>query len=377
MLINRLVTDAHADLLFIFKSKWKLVVFALIGVIYLICWASIRKTVHTPLKSNLLIGERLVGRASLIIDPEIPLLSPYGYDSQFFWALSVDPFLQNNFIIKSIDSPAYRSQRLLLPFLTWSIIRNPANIIYGLWFWCLIGYGLGFVSIIKLCNHFNISAIVPLSIYTFNPGMVIALIHPMSDVLATGLFLFGLSQWINSKKWIACLFFMLACLAREYTAVYIFSIAVFTCWTKRSINIKQILPLIISGIPMVAWQIYIRWNQGVWASSQLIHGFDWPFLGTFKYLRRNMKGNFISKDLIGAICLHLACILVLLNLNGMKKNLLLFLTISNAVLLTFSGEAIMESDWSYVRGSILFVTFTSMVFLMQEIKSDSKAALHS
>ncbi|MEO5582890.1 MAG: hypothetical protein ABIR66_09370 [Saprospiraceae bacterium] len=377
MFINRLIDIALTDLQFIFKSKWKVVGLVLFGVIYLICWAGIRKTLYTPLKSNLLIGERLVGRASLSIDPEILLLSTYGYDSQFFWALSLDPFLQNSFIKKSIDSPAYRSQRILLPFLTWATIHDPANIIYGLWFWCLVGYGLGFISIIKLCSHFNISATIPLFMYTFNPGMIISFIHPMSDVLATGLFLFGLTQWVNDKKWISCLLFILACLAREYTAVYIFSIAIFIWWTSRSINLKRIIPLAISGVPMIIWQIYIRWHQGVWASSQLIHGFDWPFLGTIKYLMRNMQGNFMSKDLIGAICLHLACILVLLNLNGMKKNLLLFLTIASAGLLTFSGDAIMDSDWAYTRASILFITFTSMAFLTQEIKTDSKVGLQS
>lgn len=358
----KLVFTLQNDLRRLASTRWKWLVLILICIIYIITWKGFIKN-YLPLKKNVLIGEQLVGRVSPQIDPEIPLLSTWGYDSQFFWALAVDPLLRDTAIRKSIDSPGYRSQRILLPFLTWCVVRDPAYIIYGLWAWICIGLVLGIAAVIRLCRFFQIPSLIPLIFFVFNPGVVLALVHPMSDTLASGLFLMGLAFWVKDQKWVAALFFALACLTREFMAIYIFFIVVHNLWTTEKIRLKTNLSLGLAIIPILLWQYFIKLNFGSWATEGSLRNFDWPFLGTVKAV---LSQGLMDLDVVGALCLHTLCILMIFNCFKMKKQFLGFMTWSSALLMCVSGEAIMESDWAYTRVSILLIVLCILTLFQQD-----------
>ena len=86
MILNHLKNVLFKDSKLILESRWKFILVGLMGILYWITWAGLIHEKYIPVNRNLLIGERIVGRASIHIEPAIPILSPYGYDSQFFWA---------------------------------------------------------------------------------------------------------------------------------------------------------------------------------------------------------------------------------------------------------------------------------------------------
>jgi len=358
------LTQLTRDLESMMQSRWRWFVIVILAFVHCLSLKGLVKERHLPIKTNLLIGQNLVGRISPEVDAGIPLLSPWGYDSQFFWALSLDPLLRNNEIKNSIDAPPYRSQRILLPLLTWSAIRDPAKIIYGLWFWNLIGYILGLIGVYKICLHFNISYVIPLLFYAFNSGILISLVHPMSDILASGLFFFALSFWLKNKKIAAMILFSLACLAREFIAVYIFFIALHQVLISKKLEFKFIMPLALSCLPMILWQIGIRLNLSGWSFNGSVGNFDWPFLGTIKAWIANWFDARSPKDVIGALCIHALSVLFIYKGYAKYKSLLWFLVSVSAALMCLSGKAIMESDWSYMRVSILLVTLMTMVIFI-------------
>ena len=366
----QLIQKLLKDLLFLSRSPWKVCILLLIVIVYGIVWIGILSQNHLPLKRNILVGQHLVGRISPSIDHDVPIVSDWGDDSQFFWAFSLDPFLNNISIKESIDSPSYRSQRILLPFLTWCIIRDPSHVLYGLWFWSIIGYIIGVLGVYKLCIHFKINSSLPVILFLFNPGVINSILHPMSDTLSVGLFLIALSFWVRDKKWIAATLFALACLTREYYAIYIFFISLFSIRPFKSINFYKILPLALSGIPMLIWQCVIRWRLGVWSFTQSHRNFDWPCFGTIKACLEHHK---ISNDIVAVSLLLISMIMIWMGrLNS--KYFPWYLTTMIAMLMIISGPAIMESSSSSIRISIPLIVFASFVLLVDHREHQSTIA---
>jgi hypothetical protein len=368
MYMNKLVCLLKNDLSRLSSLRWKWLVLILICIIYTITWKGFIKN-YFPIKKNLLIGEQIVGRVSPRIDPEIPSESPWGYDSQFFWALAVDPMLRDTSLRKSIDSPGYRSQRILLPFLTWCVVRDPAYIIYGLWSWICIGFIIGLIAVVKLCRFFQIPSLIPTIFFASNPGVVLAFIHPMSDTMASGLFLMGLAYWLKDQKWFAALFFVLACMTREFMAIYLFFIVLHNVWTNQKINVKTILPLALAVIPVLLWQYVIKLNFGTWATVGSLRNFDWPFAGTIKAV---LAQGLLDLDVLGALCLNTLCMVMIYSTFNRSKQFLGFMVLSSALLMCISGEAIMESDWAYTRVSILLIVLSILTLFHQNISQLEK-----
>ena len=334
---------------------------------YVAAWRDLIRDEYFPLKNNLMIGEKIAGPLSRSIDPSIPLNSPYGYDSQYFWALSVDPNLQDTLMLNTLGNKTYRSQRILLPYLTHIIIRNPINILYGLWFWACIGVLLGAIGLYRLCVYFKISPVLPLICFIGSPGLFITTIHPMSDGLASGLILLGLSFWMNKRFYTSTIFFALACLAREASVFIILLLIFYSLFIDQKKWALRLVPLLLSIIPFVVWQIHLYHLFGSLDTVKSVN-YDIPFAGTIKTFSTYLNLRVNREDLFVSILIHTTCLFAWIRWAKHWRDDLIYLLLTHALFITICSKAVMEDNYSSCRISILYSVFLIMAIMYQTKK---------
>ncbi len=343
-----------------FTDTRRLIIILLLIFWYACSWREIVRFPYLPIKNNLMIGQNVIGSLSMTIDPEIPLNSPVGYDSQYFWALSLDPSLRDSTVIAGMGaSAAYRSQRILLPFLTWCIIRDPSHILFGLWFWSFVGIILGAIGVIRLCKYFNIYSIGPIAFFIFSPGMVIASVHPMSDALASGLVLLAWSYWVRRQTWICAFIFALACLTREFSVFMIGILVSYTVLIDKLNVLARVLPLLISIIPAILWQYYIYLQLGS-SGSIITNNYSFPFVGTIDSWNSYIHHRVDLEDFLAAVFIHLSCFAALILWYKSWKQELIYVLIASAAFISICGQSIMEDNFGSSRIAILYSIILSM-----------------
>jgi hypothetical protein len=320
-----------------------------------------------PSKKDLLIGEKYVGRISKKFDPSIPIFSEVGYDSQFYWAIALDPFIRNQEVINSLDSPSYRYQRIFFPFLVWllSFGKIPL-IVYNLYFICLLSYLLGLYAILKISKELSIPPFILVLLYIFNAGIVFSLIHPLADLLASSLVLFAFFLWLKNKFVLSAVVFTFAGLSKETTLLVPLSIILFNLLNSKKIFNKQSLILLLFIVIPILWQVFIRYKLGVWPFQQSYNCFNIPYFGIFEVFKK--QG--VSKNFFAAVCMILFYIYTIIKIR-FPKNVLETIVYVQAIFLSFAGVAILEDVHSSFRASIIFFLFFSLWYCTTNIYKGS------
>ena len=166
--------------------------------------------------------------------PSLMLMEPYvidnslGYDGQFYCQIATDPSLKDPELIKAIDLPAYRAQRILIPFICYVAalgdgikaihIYSVINIIFWIftsfvllhffpirnfrdfiaWFFTLFSYGMVF-SVTRSLVDLPAAFFIILAVYFFeknffNGGIVslgLGVLTRETNLLSMGLFSFS------------------------------------------------------------------------------------------------------------------------------------------------------------------------------------------
>jgi hypothetical protein len=304
-----------------------------------------------PVKRALLVGGNLVGRLSETVDPTIPIESPWGYDSQFFWAISMDPFLQNPQVAQSLDAPSYRYQRVFFPFLVWLVCPSVSQLPYYLLAVNVAGWLVGVSAVLRLSRYYQIGWKLPVLMFATNAGIIFSLIHPLADLWATVLILLALSCWVEERYVYACLCFALAGLTKETTVLVPASIVLFNIVRRRIWFEKENVVLCLAVVPMLLWQEFIHHRLGVWAWQQSMNNFDYPYFAIVKVTVRSLDRDAFTSGMTLLFCLlTIVCVRFWGNLLGM-------LAYVQAVFFSFLGTAIVEGIGSASRASILFYLF--------------------
>lgn len=85
--------------------------------------------IQWPLAGEHLFGyisfnQKRVESSESVIPPEY-VSHKFGYDGQFYYRFALDPFSNQKRVQGlSVDRPAWRQQRILLPLLTWFVARG-------------------------------------------------------------------------------------------------------------------------------------------------------------------------------------------------------------------------------------------------------------
>ncbi len=191
-----------------------------------------------------------------------------GYDGQFFYRLTLDPFTTEvtDFGI-AFDRPSYRHQRILLPLAAWALSGGGRP---GLALFALIAVNLvaGIAltaTAAKLATSVGTRPLWALGL-TLYPGFLISFARDLSEIAACSLLLGAIVLARRARWWWASLIFLLAALTRETTLMV--PAALFVVQVIRYVRGPRPKPstMLASAWPLaafLAWQLLLMRVWGV------------------------------------------------------------------------------------------------------------------
>jgi hypothetical protein len=306
-----------------------------------------------PPKEALMVGDKLVGRLARVRDPEIPILSVSGYDPQFYWAIAQDPFMRDPQVLQSLDATAYRYQRILFPLAAWLIPGDTGSLAYRLWGLAVAGWLVGAWAMWRLASQLRVSRPIALALYACNAGLLFSVLHPLPDVWAAALGLWGLLLWMRGRLVSATVLFALAGLTKE-TALLVPAAVILLSLARGKMLCKENWIAAVAFVPDIVWQIALRVRLGVWSTNQSINNLDLPYVALVKVAftvllnRRGALDFFVAVGLAGLALYSLIRI-------GRPRTLLQSALWAQAALVSIAGSAVLEGIGSSSRASILFL----------------------
>ncbi len=201
-------------------------------------------------------------------------LSPWGHDGQFYAILATDPFLLHEDTPRSIDSPAFRAQRISLSFFAWLSSAGSggslAVAVYVLLSWA--GTLLTVALIGRQLLRTGASPLWILAIF-FQIGLVVSTERAMLDSAATALVLSALALWARGSATAATLAATAATFTKETSAAVAGAMAV-DAWRRGQRRRAVLIVAVPLGL-FAAWVLHLRARFP--RRSATMNNFDWPF----------------------------------------------------------------------------------------------------
>jgi len=165
-------------------------------------------------------GDRYVTAAQT---PTPIIVRPHsdGYDGQFYYRLALAPLsTRMQAFGVNLVHPAWRMQRILLPLTAYLLsVGQPRLIPAALFSVNLAGlFAIGWLAM-RTAREKQFPLAVPLCIAAW-PGLLIALTHDTTEILAAVLLLAGIAAWLARRPALSAAMFALASLTRE-TAILV------------------------------------------------------------------------------------------------------------------------------------------------------------
>ena len=208
--------------------------------------------------------------------------SEEGYDGQFVYSIARDP----DNAAPTIDVPAYRFQRILLPAAGRVLGLGQAGIIpWTLLLVNLVSLASGTALLEKLLTERNLSRWYALG-YGLTLGTFGAARLSLPEPLAYALILGGITLAERERWFTGAIFFALAALAKEVTLVFVAGYGLYLLAQRRwSLAIRFGA---LATAPFVIWQL-VLFSQlgafGVGSGGALATGFEIiPFAGVIRIL---------------------------------------------------------------------------------------------
>ena len=173
-----------------------------------------------------------------------------GYDGQFVYAMARD--LNPRTVRASLDVPAYRYQRILLPLVAHGLSRgHPAGILWAVWG---VSLGAHLAATVLWCRWWarRGRAFHWALLYGLWPGLLLGLRLGLPEPLAYALGLMGL-LWAREDRWVwGYLALLAAVFAKELTWAFVVAAALDGWW--RGARRRALGVMLGVGLPWLAWQ---------------------------------------------------------------------------------------------------------------------------
>jgi len=190
------------------------------------------------------------------------IISPSGYDGQFFYLIAFDPLLRKypdrpRKYYQFIDEPAYRLSRIGFPLLIHAFSLGAAErfprTMMGL---ILVSHLIGIGFLVAIIVHFGASPLWGF-FYLLIPGFHVSLHTALPESISAALLLGGLYFYIRKRPLAALPFFAASILVRETGGLLVLLIVIFEIFKHR--NVRQAVTLAGSFLPFLAWKLYLTW----------------------------------------------------------------------------------------------------------------------
>lgn len=218
-----------------------------------------------------------------------------GYDGQYYLALALDPALRHPATLDSLDHPAYRSRRILLPLLghvaglgrpaliTVALpLINAAALLALVWLaarWLQAGGRSGWLGLLVLAL----------------PGAWEALALTTTDLLCSALTLATLLALRRGRPALATVALALAALTRETALLYWVAILGALLCARQWRSLLWLLP---AGLPAVAWNFHLLHHVPAGEGGNVVQIlFGLPGCGWLQRLRWCAENGLSGKNL--------------------------------------------------------------------------------
>lgn len=208
-----------------------------------------------------------------------------GYDGQAYYYAASDPFIKTNF--HRIDLKKY--QRFLYPFLAYILaFGNDALLPWTLLIVNIISILVGTLFLSIILKKHNVSIWYAL-IYSFGIGNTVAFQYNLTTPLFLCLILMGIYFYEEKKIVSTALFFSLALITRETTALIILVFLMYEFFKKRY---KNSFVIILSFIPFILLQFFLYQRLGKIPLLGSSGHLTLPFAGIIQHVSNiNLNGG--------------------------------------------------------------------------------------
>jgi len=255
---------------------------------------------HFDTSMFIVAGDRFV-TAGQTPSPIIILHHSDGYDGQFYYRLALAPTAATETAFGvTLDHPAWRMQRIMLPLLARLVASGQAGAVPAALFVVNLAgiFSLGWLAM-RMAQSRRWKLIVPLAIVAW-PGLLIALTHDTTEILAAALLLGGIAAWMTRRFAVAAALFAAATLTRETAILVIFGLLLSAAWrVARPRDGERPWPeaawAAAALLPFLAWQHYVTM---IWRDAPQGHGVahnaGWPLVGITQTVLANLLGRAVG-----------------------------------------------------------------------------------
>jgi hypothetical protein len=227
-----------------------------------------------------------ISHPDVLADAPKPSLD--GYDGQFYAALATDPLIRHRQTGESLDNPAFRGSRAMIPLLAWILAAGNAKaavVTYELLCWAL-GCAAVFLVALMLARDGNHPAwaivLIP------GAGLAASLLRATPDAGTLAFILAALWFHRRGRFAPALVFAIMAALSREIAILLAFGLALEELRKKR-IGRSAAFALCPAGA-LLAWKMYLQlWLGSGFSSGEKL--FDYPFLWAYRKIGELVLGR--------------------------------------------------------------------------------------
>lgn len=212
--------------------------------------------------------------------------SRWGFDGQLYAEISLDPLLRNPGMKTAIDSPAYRSHRILLSWLAWlgglgrpGWVLNVYAALNGA-FW--IGYAAILMVLFRPCGWAGVAGFAAMA---FTGGVVESMHASLTDFPAFVLLTLA-AMWGGAGGGVVL---GLSGLTREADLLGYLGLVRFRGPWRESVR-RNLLVGVLAGLPVLLWFIYVE-CRFPGKESMLGGNIDWPLHAIFLRLGEAVRSG--------------------------------------------------------------------------------------
>ena len=335
---------------------------------------------------------------NLIVKPEYGI----GYDGQFYYRLSLNPFTnkETEYGI-TFDFPVYRSQRVLLSFITWIVtFGNHDLVVYALPMVNFLMVILLIYFCVQICRYFQWGAYEALLLFLY-PGYLLILARTLTGVTSAAFVAGGIFFLLNKRYWLSGICLSLSVLARETTLILPFGmfvtlIAHFSYQLIANENhskskielfmryLKMMPATVLPGLTYIIWQVILYWNWQGLPVTEPTKALGLPFVGFSQAVMKFVNNPNISWSYLIRHVLNISMILGVgflllhvffknLNLKSLKEEkefglsfLLTLPLLLYGMFSTFLAFGVWEEDWAFLRSQNEFYLLGMLVLIHQK-----------
>ena len=199
------------------------------------------------------------------VDPGFRLVNQGAYDGQFYWGIAVDPIARGN-VHQSFDTASYRYGHPLLGWLGWGLsfgqARFAAAALAVLGVLSMFAAGATAAALGLVRGRSGVEALF----VALNPGLLYAAAHTLTEPLSAALLLGAFYGYVRDRRPLMYACLVLLPLSKEQFVLVPLALAAWEL-VRRGRRITDVIPLVATLVPAVAWWVYARVTLGAWFTT--------------------------------------------------------------------------------------------------------------